>query len=380
MLFSELGISAPLVAALDKSSLTKAYPIQEKAIPAILQGRDVLGIAKTGSGKTLSYALPILEKLRTGKGEKSRNIKALVLVPSRELAIQVNEIFTDLGRALKPPLQTMAVYGGVSIQPQMKNLYGTDVLVATPGRLLELIGNNAIGMDGLKFLVLDEADKMLNAGFSAEMQAILHMVPKKRQTVLFSATLKESLKEINALVLNNPLMVEIEEKAEDISGINQTAYKTSEERKGVLLRYLIKNREMKQVLVFTSSTKKADNVATKLNKNGIESMAMHSKKSQNQRIDAINQFKAGKLRVLVATDLASRGLDIQALPFVINYELPRSPLEFIHRVGRTGRAEATGEAITLLEEEDMHHWKVIQKKMKRFVEFADTSELDLHGY
>jgi ATP-dependent RNA helicase RhlE len=380
MLFSELGISAPLVAALDKSSITKAYPIQEKAIPAILQGKDVLGIAKTGSGKTLSYALPILEKLRTFKGEKSRNIKALVLVPSRELAIQVNEIFTDLGRALKPALQSMAVYGGVSIQPQMKNLYGTDVLVATPGRLLELIGNNAIGMDGLKFLVLDEADKMLNVGFSAEMKAILDMMPKKRQTVLFSATLKESLKEINALVLNDPLMVEIEEKAEDISGINQTAYKTSEERKGVLLRYLIKTKEMKQVLVFTSSTKKADNVATKLNKNGVEAMAMHSKKTQNQRIDAINQFKAGKLKVLVATDLASRGLDIQALPFVINYELPRSPLEFIHRVGRTGRAEATGEAITLLEEEDMHHWKVIQKKMKRFVEFVDTTELDLHGY
>ena len=350
MLFSELGISAPLVAALDKSSITKAYPIQEKAIPAILQGKDVLGIAKTGSGKTLSYALPILEKLRTFKGEKSRNIKALVLVPSRELAIQVNEIFTDLGRALKPALQSMAVYGGVSIQPQMKNLYGTDVLVATPGRLLELIGNNAIGMDGLKFLVLDEADKMLNVGFSAEMKAILDMMPKKRQTVLFSATLKESLKEINALVLNDPLMVEIEEKAEDISGINQTAYKTSEERKGVLLRYLIKTKEMKQVLVFTSSTKKADNVATKLNKNGVEAMAMHSKKTQNQRIDAINQFKAGKLKVLVATDLASRGLDIQALPFVINYEPPRSPLEFIHRVGHTDRAEATGEAITLLEE------------------------------
>lgn len=380
MLFSDLGISAPLVTVLDKLSLTQPYPIQEKAIPAVLEGRDILGIAKTGSGKTLSYALPIIEKLRKNKGEKSRNIKALILVPSRELAIQVSEIFKDLGRALTPPIQIMAVYGGVSIQPQMKNLYGTDVLVATPGRLLELIGNNAIGMEGLRFLVLDEADKMLNVGFSAEMKAILDMIPKQRQTMLFSATLKESLKEINALVLNNPLMVEVEEKVEDISSISQAAYKTSEERKGVLLRYLIKSREMRQVLVFTSSTKKADNVAVKLNKNGIEAMAMHSKKSQNQRIDAINQFKAGKLRVLVATDLASRGLDILALPYVINYELPRSPLEFIHRVGRTGRAEATGEAITLLEEEDMHHWKVIQKKMKRFVEFVDTEDLDLHGY
>jgi len=380
MLFSDLGISAPLIAALDKLSLTQPYPIQEKAIPALLQGRDVLGIAKTGSGKTLTYALPIIEKLRKSKGEKSRNIKALILVPSRELAIQVNEIFKDLGRGLTPPIQSMAVYGGVSIQPQMKNLYGTDVLVATPGRLLELIGSNAIGMEGLKFLVLDEADKMLNVGFSAEMKALLNMIPKQRQTMLFSATLKESLKEINALVLNNPLMVEVEEKVEDISNISQAAYKTSEERKGVLLRYLIKSRDMKHVLVFTSSTKKADNVAIKLNKNGIEAMAMHSKKSQNQRIDAINQFKAGKLRVLVATDLASRGLDIQALPYVINYELPRSPLEFIHRIGRTGRAEATGEAITLLEEEDMHHWKVIQKKMKRFVEFVDTEDLDLHGY
>jgi len=380
MLFSDLGISAPLVAALDKLSLTQPYPIQEKAIPALLKGRDVLGIAKTGSGKTLSYALPIIEKLQKSKIEKSRNIKALVLVPSRELAIQVNEIFSDLSRGLTPAIQCMAVYGGVSIQPQMKNLYGTDVLVATPGRLLELIGNNAISMTGLKFLVLDEADKMLNVGFSAEMKALLGMIPKQRQTMLFSATLKDSVKEINALVLNNPLMVEVEEKLEDISSISQTAYKTSEERKGVLLRYLIKSRDMRHVLVFTSSTKKADNVAVKLNKNGIEAMAMHSKKSQNQRIDAINQFKAGKLRVLVATDLASRGLDIQSLPYVINYELPRSPLEFIHRIGRTGRAEATGEAITLLEEEDMHHWKVIQKKMKRFVEFVDTEDLDLHGY
>ncbi|KEO72446.1 DEAD/DEAH box helicase [Anditalea andensis] len=380
MLFSDLGLSGPLVSALDKRSLTQPYPIQEKAIPALLKGRDVLGIAKTGSGKTLSYALPIIELLNKQKRVKSRNIKALVLVPSRELAIQVNEIFKELGRALNPPVLSMAVYGGVSIQPQMKHLYGTEVLVATPGRLLELIGNNAISMEGLLFLVLDEADKMLNVGFSGEMKALLGMIPQKRQTMLFSATLKESLKEINALVLNDPLMVEVEEKAEDVSGISQVAFKTTEERKGVLLRYLIKTREMKQVLVFTSSTKKADNVTTKLNKNGIEALAMHAKKSQNQRLDAINQFKAGKLRVLVATDLASRGLDILALPYVINYELPRSPLEFVHRIGRTGRAEATGEAITLLEDEDMHHWKVIQKKMKRYVEFVDTKDLDLHGY
>lgn len=380
MSFAALGISPKIIATLDQLSLTKPYPIQEKAIPAILKGRDILGIAKTGSGKTLGYALPIIEKLQYGKGDKSRNIKALVLVPSRELAIQVNEIFEMFGRSFKPALQTMAVYGGVSVQPQMKNLYGTEVLVATPGRLLELLGHNALSLDSLKFLVLDEADKMLNEGFSAEMKAILGLMPKKRQTLLFSATLKDSLKQINEMVLDHPLLVEVEEKPEDISGIIQAAYKTSEERKGLLLRYLIKSKEIQQVLVFTSSTKKADNVAIKLNKNGIQAMAMHSKKSQNQRIDAINQFKAGKIRVLVATDLASRGLDIQSLPFVINYELPRSPLEFIHRIGRTGRAGSTGEAITILEEGDMHHWKIIQKKMKRFVEFVDTAELDLQGY
>jgi ATP-dependent RNA helicase RhlE len=380
MSFSNLGLSAYLLNAISEQQYKEPYPIQLQAIPPILQGKDLLGIAQTGSGKTASFVLPILEHLQTQQASKSRYIKVLVLVPTRELAIQIAEVFQNFTKHIPQPIKTLAAYGGVSINPQMIALRDTDILVATPGRLLDLIDSNAVQLSQVSHLILDEADKMLNVGFKDEMNNILALLPKQRQSILFSATLGEALREIKDLMLNNPITIEIKPEEKNIDLIKQVAYLVDDERKGLMLRYLIKSQDMQQVLVFVSATKKADNVTVKLNKNGIEAAAMHGDKSQGARMDALNKFKAGKLRVLVATDIASRGIDIQFLPFVINYELPRSPTDYVHRIGRTGRAEASGEAITLICEADAHHFKIIQKKMGKKVEIRDTKDLDLKGY
>ncbi len=379
MSFNSLGLSLPLVKAIEKQYQT-AYPIQQQAIPVILKGKDVLGIAQTGSGKTASFVLPVLDLLQNKIPSRNRYVKVLVLVPTRELAVQVSEVFQQFSSGLPEKLKTLAVYGGVSINPQMMAMSGTDILVATPGRLLELIDNNAVFLSDVRILILDEADKMLNLGFEEEMDRVFKLLPKQRQTILFSATLGEAVNSIKENLLKDPLTIEIKKDEQSVELIKQSAYIVHPDRKGVLLRYLIKTRDMQQVLVFVSSKKRADNVVVKLNKNGIEAAAMHGDKSQGARMDALKKFKSGKLRVLVATDLAARGIDIQFLPFVINYELPRSPTDYVHRIGRTGRAESPGEAITLLCEDDNHHFGVIQKKMKKKVPIIETNDLDLKGY
>lgn len=363
--------------ALEKKSFSKPYPIQQKAIPTILKGNDVLGIAKTGSGKTASYVLPLLANLEGKTEGVDRNISVLVLVPTRELTMQVTEVFNDFGKQLPYRFKAMAVYGGVSINPQMKDLQNVNVLVATPGRLLELSKSNALGFSKLRTLVLDEADKMLNLGFKEEMDEILAILPKRRQNLLFSATLSPEIQNIEGIILRNPEVVHIQEEDTEVDSINQVAYFVSDEKKGPLLRHLIQSKKMSHVLVFTSSTHRADLVSGKLHKNGISSRAIHSKKSQGNRKDSLTSFKDGNLQVLVTTDLLSRGIDIEFLPYVINYELPRSPKDFIHRIGRTGRAEHPGEAISFITPEDKQHFKVIQKKMKRPVTMIDSENLDL---
>ncbi len=376
MSFTSLGLSPYLAKALTAHNYTKPYPIQEAAIPAILKGKDILGIAKTGSGKTASYALPTLMNLEGKTATKNRHINVLVLVPTRELAIQVEDVFKQFGKSLPFPFKSFAVYGGVSINPQMIGLQNVNVLVATPGRLLELAESNALHLSSVSTLVLDEADKMLNLGFKAEMDRIFALLPKKRQNLLFSATLSPDVENVERVLLNNPLVINIAPKEDNLDLINQVGYFVNEEKKGPLLRYLIKNGDMQQVLVFTSSTARADAVADKLHHNGIPARAIHSKKSQGNRKASLEQFKAGKLRVLVATDLLSRGIDIEFLPYVINYELPRSPKDFVHRIGRTGRAENPGQAITLITPDDKHHFKVIQKKMKKAVTMIDSENLE----
>jgi len=380
MPFKSLGLSEPLLKTIAEQNYTQPYPIQQEAIPAILKGNDILGIAKTGSGKTASFVLPILEWFQDKGAPKNRSIRVLVLVPTRELAVQIGVVFQTFGEKLPRKVKTLAVYGGVSINPQMIGLQNVEILVATPGRLLDLLSHKALSISETEILVLDEADKMLNLGFADEMKDIFFLLPKKRQSILFSATLGDEVEAIHKSILRNPVKIEIAEEEENLDLITQTGYFVDPERKGPLLRYLIKTMEMKQVLVFVSATRTADNVVDKLNKNGIQAAAMHSGKSQGARTEALNKFKSGKLTVLVATDLVSRGIDIQFLPYVINFELPRSPKDYVHRIGRTGRAETPGVAISLVIPEDAHHFKIIQKKMGKRVEMKETFDLDLMGF
>lgn len=377
MSFKALGLPSTLVEILEKQEYKAPYPIQKVAVPVILKGRDVLGIAPTGSGKTASYVLPVLSRLQQSKEAKNRQVDVLVLVPTRELAEQVKEVFVLFEKGLEHSVPIMAVYGGVSINPQMKALFGISVLVATPGRLLDLVASNAVQFNKLETLILDEADKLLNLGFKEEMNKIFALLPKKRQNLLFSATLNEKVEEIHQFLLHNPEVINVAPKEKNLENIRQLAYTIAEEKKGPLLRHLIKSENMQQVLVFTASTYKSEHVADKLHKNGIDARSIHGKKSQHARTKALEAFKAGKLRVLVATDLLARGIDIEFLPHVINYELPRSPKDYVHRIGRTGRAESTGEAISLISPEEEHHFRVIQKKMKITVALEDGNILQL---
>ncbi len=380
MSFSELGLSESLLAAVARNEYAAPYPIQSAAIPAILAGKDVLGIAQTGSGKTASFVLPILQQFQKKGTVKNRVIKALVLVPTRELAVQVASVFTAFSPDLPRAVKTLAVFGGVSINPQMMRLYGVEILVATPGRLLDLWESKAMDLSEVDILVLDEADKMLNLGFKEEMNRIIDLLPVKRQNLLFSATLGKDVHTIKELILHDPVKIEIEPETENLDLIKLLGYRVTEERKGPLLRYLIKEKKLNQVLVFTSSIHRADSVVHKLKTNGIKALALHSQKSQGARTEALRYLKSGEINVLVATDLASRGIDIPMLSTVINYELPRSPKDFIHRIGRTGRAGAPGEAISFVCADDEHHFRVIQKKTGRWVDMIESEGLDLKGY
>jgi ATP-dependent RNA helicase RhlE len=379
MAFSHLGLPASLLKAIQEQQYEKPYPVQEQAIPALLKGKDILGISKTGSGKTAAYVLPILELFQQKRISKDRHVRGLVMVPTRELAVQVEETFRTFSLHLPVKIKSMAVYGGVSINPQMMNLHNTDVLIATPGRLLDLVANKAVHLSETQILVLDEADKILELGFKEEMEKVFALLPAKRQNILFSATLSNDTNDIQQHLLHDPVIIEIVEGEKNIDLITQVAYHVTPERKGPFLRYLIKSENIEQVLVFTSAVRTADNLTGKLIKNGIQAASLHGHLSQTARLETLQRFKAGKLRVLVASDLASRGIDIQQLPVVINYELPRSPKDYIHRIGRTGRADAPGKAISLICPEDQHHFGIIQKKMGKKVETLESDGIDLHG-
>lgn len=375
MHFSGLGLSKPLLEAIKKANYDSPYPIQLEAIPAILQQKDILGIAPTGSGKTASYILPILQRLQNKAPNPGRMIPVLVVVPTRELAGQVAEVTENFARFLPRKVKALAVYGGVSINPQMMKIYGTDILIATPGRLLDLLSKNSLHLHQVEILVLDEADKVLNMGFKEEVDQILERLPKKRQNILFSATTEESVNSLINKLLNDPIRITAEPDTISPGQIEQYAYRVPMEKKGPFLRFLIEAGDWSQILVFASSIRAANNIVTKLNKNGIDALAFHGDKSQGARTEALHRFKSGKTKVLVATDLAARGIDIKSLPLVINYELPRSPKDYIHRIGRTGRAGALGEAISLIAEEDLHHFKIIQKKMKQHVQLRNIDDL-----
>lgn len=374
MNFADLGLGPALLSAIERAKYESPYPIQVEAIPAMLQGKDLLGLAPTGSGKTAAYILPILQQLLSKEPPRDRSVPVLVLVPTRELAVQVAEVAENFGRFLPRRIKSLAIFGGVSINPQMMKLGGTEILIATPGRLIDLMGRNSVSISRIQTLVIDEADKMLQMGFKEEMDHLFEYIPKKKQTLLFSATMEGEVEELIKKLLQNPVRVQV--AADDFTPdlIAQSAYRVSPEAKGPFLRQVIQSGDWKQILVFASSIRTADNIVGKLLKNGIDAVAFHGDKSQGARTEALARFKSGKTRVLVATDLAARGIDIQALPLVINYELPRSPKDYIHRIGRTGRAGMQGKAISLITPEEQHHFKVIQKKMGKWVTLVNAED------
>jgi len=380
MSFAELGLSEEIVKNVTENGFSTPFAIQKEVIPEFISGKDILAIAQTGSGKTAAYVIPVLQKLQTKKELKSRHVRVLVLVPTRELAVQVAEVFRTLSSGLKNRIKSLAVYGGVSINPQMMNMNGVEILVATPGRLLDLTLSNAVNLSQVDTLIIDEADKLFNLGFEEDINKIFSQLPTNRQSALFSATLSEKVETIRTDAFKNPVVIQVSENAKIVDKIDYRAYLVAEERKGPFLRYLIKNENMNQVLVFVASGQRADNVVKKLVQNGIKAIAFHGKKSQGHRTDALVKFKAKRIQVLVATDLASRGLDINELPFVINYELPRSPKDFVHRVGRTARAGNCGEAISLIGYDEEHHFKVIQKKNGLRIATIETDDIDIRKY
>ncbi len=380
MTFSSLGLSEGLLKAVAKLQYQRPYPIQLQAIPAILQGRDLLAVAKSGSGKTAGFALPLLQLAHGAETGQRRKLTALILVPTRELAAQIGEVVRQLGSHLTPRVKTAAVFGGVAVNPQMVDVHGVALLIATPGRLLDLIDKHSVQLSSVAVLVLDEADKLLEQGFRDELERILALLPKKRQNLLFSATFGEEVRRLAAELMRDPLQIVIEEETAVPDPIVQQIYAVDDSRKGPLLRYLIKTNDWRQVLVFTASQRRADIVVKKLLANGIDAAAFHGGMSQGGRTAALAAFKSGGVRVLVATDLAARGIDIKLLPHVVNYELPRSPADFVHRIGRTGRAEAAGVAVTLLCPEEMPHFKTIEKLLGKRLARIDTAGLDLAGH
>lgn len=361
MTFASLGLIDPLLRTLETLDYRKPTPVQTEAIPAVLKGRDLMAAAQTGTGKTAGFALPLLQRL-TMEGAKvaSNSVRALVLVPTRELAEQVHESFRVYGQNL--PLRTYAVYGGVSINPQMMALRkGIDVLVATPGRLLDLYRQNAVGFAQLQALVLDEADRMLDLGFAEELDALFSALPKKRQTLLFSATFSEPIRQMARELLRDPLSVEVSPRNAAAKTVKQWLVPVDKKRKSELFLHLLAEKRWGQVLVFVKTRKGVDQLVDELQAAGIASDAIHGDKPQASRLRALERFKAGEVQVLVATDVAARGLDIDALDMVINVELARDPEIHVHRVGRTGRAGNQGLAMSLVAPSEAHRAQAIEK-------------------
>lgn len=368
MPFSPLLLCPELEQAFQALGYTRPFPVQEQAIPPVLAGRDLVVQAQTGSGKTVAFLAPLLHLLAKGGAGRTpgQATRVLVLVPTRELAAQVRDRATELAKHLPLPLKIRAVFGGVSVNPQMLALRGgADLVIATPGRLLDLVRQNALSLAGLKHLVIDEADKMLELGFSDEMNEILRLLPAQRQTLMFSATMNTAVQEVIARFLKAPQTIQVEAGPELTVAIAETAYLVPQEHKGPFLRELLVRETWPQVLVFVASGRRADNVVRKLGNNGIRALSLHGDKSMSARTDAMEQFRSGRLRVLVATDLISRGVDVSGLACVINYDLPRSPKDYVHRIGRTGRAGLTGVAISLVGPEEEAHLSVIEKKVGR---------------
>ena len=371
MHFSDLGLKAEIQRAVAEQGYDTPTPIQQQAIPAVLAGHDLMATAQTGTGKTAGFTLPILHRLVSGPNDRltrvARKPRVLVLTPTRELAIQVEESVQTYGKHL--PINSRAVFGGVGINPQIANLRrGVDILVATPGRLLDHVQQRTVDLSGIEIFVLDEADRMLDMGFIRDIRKIIALLPKERQNLMFSATFSPEIRELAGGLLHNPVSVDVAPRNTAAETVTQKVIETDRERKKELLCHLFATRGWHQVLVFARTKHGADALARTLDKAGIKSAAIHGDKSQGARTRALSEFKDGKLVALVATDIAARGIDIDALPYVINYELPNVPEDYVHRIGRTGRAGMEGEAISLVCHDERAQLKDIEKLIKRSLE------------
>lgn len=364
--FSNLGLSAQIVKALDEKGYKEPTPIQLKAIPVVLKGRDVLAAAQTGTGKTAAFTLPIMHHLsQTSSGK--RQIKALILTPTRELAAQIQDNLDLYGKHLS--LKNMVLFGGVGAGPQVRELKaGVDIVVATPGRLLDLCEQGLCRLDAVEMLVLDEADRMLDMGFINDIRKIVKQLPRKRQNLLFSATFSKEIRVLTKEFLNDPVTVEVATENAAAQTVKQRAYRCDGAEKANLAVTLIAKGKWQQVLIFTRTKHGADRLTKHLNASVIKSAAIHGGKSQNARVRALDDFKAGRLRVLVATDIAARGIDISQLPHVMNYELPNVPADYVHRIGRTGRAGEEGEAVSLVSNDERAFFADIQKLIGQSIE------------
>jgi ATP-dependent RNA helicase RhlE len=369
MAFSSLGLADTLVQAVNDRGYTQPTPIQLQAIPAVLTGKDLLAGAQTGTGKTAAFTLPILQLLSTRPAPATRqanSIRALVLTPTRELAAQVQDNVRHYGAHL--PLKSMVMFGGVSINPQIEQLVNIDILVATPGRLLDHVSQGTLDLSQLEILVLDEADRMLDMGFIHDIRRILKLLPAKRQNLLFSATFSDEIKALAEGLLDEPVLIEVARRNAAADTVAQSVYLVDRERKRELLMKLIQDNNWYQVLVFTRTKHGANRLAEQLDKAGISAMAIHGNKSQGARTKALGDFRLGKLQVLVATDIAARGIDISELPHVINFELPHVPEDYVHRIGRTGRAGVEGEALSLVCVDEHKLLAGIERLLKRELE------------
>ena len=375
MLFKDLGLSAELLRAVEKQGYDEATPIQEQAIPLVLQGKDVLAGAQTGTGKTAGFTLPVLQQLQqTHKADQKRHPRVLVLTPTRELAAQVHESVRDYGQYL--PFRSAVIFGGVSINPQKQKLIkGVDIVVATPGRLLDHLQQRSIDLSKVEILVLDEADRMLDMGFIRDIRKILNVIPKKRQTLLFSATFSKEIKTLAAEFLHHPSEIQVTPQNTATDLVSQIVYPVDKKRKRELLSHKIGEENWQQVLVFTRTKHGANKLAEQLDKDGIKSAAIHGNKSQGARTRALADFKAGAVRVLVATDIAARGIDIDKLPHVVNFELPNVPEDYVHRIGRTARAGQEGNAVSLVCVDELKLLRDIEKLLGTNIE-----KVNLPGY
>ncbi|MGJ7526121.1 DEAD/DEAH box helicase [Variovorax sp. GB1P17] len=363
MPFDSLGLAPALVHAAAESGYAAPTAIQAAAIPAILQGRDVRGSAQTGSGKTAAFSLPLLQRLVAEASQSPRRVRALVLVPTRELAAQVGETMRSLAQHLPERLKIAIAFGGVSINPQMMGLRGgADIVIATPGRLLDLVDHNALKLNTVSMLVLDEADRLFDLGFADELNRILAMLPAQRQNLLFSATFPPAIQALADGMLREPAVIDVQGEPGTEPNIVQRVIEVDPDRRTQLLRHLLKENEWERVLVFVATQHSAQIVAEKLYKNGVYAVPFHGDIAQGTRTDILAQFKQSRWDVVIATDLAARGIDIAQLPVVINYDLPRSPTDYIHRIGRTGRAGESGLAISFVSASTEAHFRLIEKR------------------